>query len=414
MSEPDTFERSLETALRDFAQRGVGAVDTVEFVTRVAGSAGPHPLPWTTIGRLAWLLLVVALLAALLASAVFVGARLTDRSDDRAVLVRAFEPRDASVVAVSPDGTLLATAGGGVALLDVDTGDVRKTLRATDPAAFTVYDIAFSPDSALVALVSGRCTTPGPRVQVWDVESGELVLQRLEDFEHLVTSVAFSPDGTTLAVGTGCIFYGPDSAYVKAWDIASGAQLLDIELPVVHDFVGAVAFSPDGALLAVTHGHGAATDWATGNASLSARWAISLLDATTGRLRLELGEASGAARSTLAFSPDGTRLASINGEARVWDVVSGDELPRLEGPASGLQDVAFSPAGHVIACERDHVRSWDTATGALLSEVVVDHMPVGPEPVVTTDCRLAVLRDDVVLVTYAGGYSLRLWRVPVR
>lgn len=131
MPEPDAFERRLQVALRDFAERGVVPVDAVDFAARVAAQRRPgYALSRSAIPGLAWLLLVVALLTVLAASVVFVGARLIDESpEDRAVLIRTFAGPNISAVTVSPNGEMLAaTHYADVVLLDVDTGDVRELL----------------------------------------------------------------------------------------------------------------------------------------------------------------------------------------------------------------------------------------------------------------------------------------------
>jgi hypothetical protein len=76
MPELDPFERSLETALRAFADRGVIPVDAVEFTARVAGRPRGMPSPWRPARRLAWVLLLLAgLLAAMVGGALLVGSQ---------------------------------------------------------------------------------------------------------------------------------------------------------------------------------------------------------------------------------------------------------------------------------------------------------------------------------------------------
>ena len=55
--------------------------------------------------------------------------------------------------------------------------------------------------------------------------------------------------------------------------------------------------------------------------------------------------------SAVAFSPDGTRLASAgtDGTVRLWDPASGQLTATLEGHADGVSAVAFSPDSHRLA-----------------------------------------------------------------
>jgi len=77
MPELDPFERSLETALRAFADRGVIPVDAAEFTARVAGRPRGMLSPWRPAPRLAWVLLLLAgLLAALVGGTLLVGSQL--------------------------------------------------------------------------------------------------------------------------------------------------------------------------------------------------------------------------------------------------------------------------------------------------------------------------------------------------
>jgi WD40 repeat protein len=108
----------------------------------------------------------------------------------------------------------------------------------------------FSPDGTLVAAMSGYS------VRVWDVATGELRLQLLDDvdFDYEAYAVAFSPDGAMLAVGTGCQFGPPGSASVKLFDAASGLLRLDIAMPPLAgdvDYTPLVSDldHPDGTLL---------------------------------------------------------------------------------------------------------------------------------------------------------------------
>jgi WD40 repeat protein len=114
--------------------------------------------------------------------------------------------------------------------------------------------------------------------------------------------------------------------------------------------VYSVAFSPDGKRLATGSGEGAVKLWDTG-----AGQEIGALKGQSYRV------------SSVAFSPDGKRLAtgSFGGAVKLWDTGAGQELLPLKGHSETVSSVAFSPDGKRLATGSDDrtVKLWDVATG---------------------------------------------------
>jgi WD40 repeat protein len=220
-------------------------------------------------------------------------------------------------LAFSPDGKRLATgdAGGTVRLWEVATGRLLRSLSDTQSSPGEVYAVAFSPDGHYLA--ASRSARP----TVWDTETGRpaFTTAAAEDEGHTssVYAVAFSPDGTHLATA------GQDRT-VKLWAIP-GSPAADTVTPLklVRTLPGrqgpvfALAFSPDGTRLATA-------GWEEWLRVWDVQSGTELFTLPAGNLQ------RGANLIGLAFSADGKRLAAVDTSktVRVY-VLDPEELKRL-------------------------------------------------------------------------------------
>ncbi len=234
-------------------------------------------------------------------------------------LSRGRPSRGRNLVAFSRDGTLAATSGNGVALFEVATGNA--TTLVSDHAVVT-GSMAFSPDGTTLASTGIR------DIHLWDLATG-MVTATLLGHTSLLNSVAFSPDGEILASASW-------DQTIKLWDAATGA---DIRTLSSNSWITVAAFSPDGSRIASGHGNGTARVW----------------DVATGETTVTLEGGHTLAVETVAFSPDGTTLATGGyGVHRLWDLTTGastltqEKLPQ-ESPWQPIQTVFFDAAGTALA-----------------------------------------------------------------
>ena len=114
-----------------------------------------------------------------------------------------------------------------------------------------VSSVAFSPDGKTLAAGYSVNDLGGGGVVLWDVATRQRLMEApLPVNEGSVLSIAFSPDGKTLAAGyIGVVGSGSDGGVVL-WDVATRQRLMEAPLPVKEGAVFSVAFSPDGKILA--------------------------------------------------------------------------------------------------------------------------------------------------------------------
>jgi WD40 repeat protein len=226
-------------------------------------------------------------------------------------------PRGVSRIALSPDGKTIAAAEAWkegekgaykhcLTLWDLGSGKVKASLADESTPA-----LAFSPDGKVLArsvyVIKDNQIT-AVEVRRRDLTSGhDLPALPNTAGKNPLNCIAFSSDGRTLA---GADFQGQ----ILLWDTAS-AEVRTIIKQEDRRRVTSLAFAPDGRTLAATVGDRPGRDHEPG--------LIVLWDAATGQRRLELTGHTNAVL-TVAFSPDGRLLASGSSDrtVRLWDVTS--------------------------------------------------------------------------------------------
>ena len=197
----------------------------------------------------------------------------------------------------------------------------------------------------------------GSDLRIWDVNSGKECLAIPlpgRQIAEVMQSVAFSPDGARLAVLTAPI--GLDVSHsvreVRVWDSGSAKELLQLRGATTGS--SGLAYSPDGGRLLEIGGAGASHR---------------LRDAGSGQEILELvSDANAGSTWAIAFNPDGSRVAggSADGKARIWDVRAGgakggrvaDRV--LDAKTTPISQVAWSADGRRVStsCYGGKVMTW--------------------------------------------------------
>ena len=324
---------------------------------------------------------------------------------------------------------------------------------------------AFSPNGRHVVIAGDDGT-----VRIFDINNGNTIFMGavtvIEGHTSGIRSIAFSPDGQTLAT---------DSVMATLWDVETQTQLRRLSGSVGGTQGRGMAFSPDGQILALAGGK-RTVSFIEVNTGLPARTidvgffdvvfspdlkicagfregSIYLVDTDTGVLLHEVptpltpksfgvtinnetGEAEpaefGGGRasiSVMTFSPDGRMLAggASNGWILIWDVQTGEQLYLLD-PDIGNHTVslAFSPDGRILASgdRKGVIRLWDTTSGTLRRTILdkrtgaTDSWDNTPShlrtisPVYIGDVySLAFSPDGNVLVSGDGYADIDFWDV---
>jgi len=301
--------------------------------------------------------------------------RLWDLKTGQLIATQPAHPGGVRCLNFDSTGKLLASGGDDQCVRTWNVEGNQLTLRhSLPPHPDVVSSVLFDRAGTLLA---SRCRSQ--LIKIWAPDTGKLV-RSLTDFDAEINSTAFLPDSSA-------VFIASDHEHARLVDPDSGRILTSV-MAGAKIMVSAV--NPKGNLLATAAGTN-----------------VHLWDAKTGDLIRTVGDESNRHSDdvyALAFSPDGTTLASGSDDNRVilWSVATGAQKTALLGHTHWVRGLAFSPNGRQLASASydQTVSIWNTADGRLL------HTLTGH----TQSVRAVAFRSDGKMLA-TGGFepAIRLW-----
>ena len=278
------------------------------------------------------------------------GLRTFEAAKHRSVFPLRGHVREVTCAEFSPDGRQIASgsADDTIQLWDAATGQRRAIFRGHTEG---IRGVAFSRDSQRIIGVSGN-----GEIKCWNVITGQELFAH-DGHKGCVECVALSPEGRRIV--SRC-----DDGIIRVWDSTSKEEATwDYPYHTGFRIWGSMAISPDGNRLVVESSRGAN---------------LSLCDANTGQEIWTVSTMSWGDVQVLAFSPDGSRIASgasvLEGEhdigaIRIWEAATGRELCNMKLNIKDwrVDSVAFSPDGKsIVSGSNGFLRLWDVVTGQQL------------------------------------------------
>ena len=294
--------------------------------------------------------------------------------------------RSVTSIALSPDTKMLAFAAiDHVVLLDLVERKQKELRVPKGDLNKMSFRVAFRPTKTGAPVLA---TTFDNTVVLWDTKTGE----QLGTLEHFITAevkaIAFSPDGKLLASS------GTDFWYI--WDVEKREQIFRGKtLPY------GLAFSPDGKTLATANNDGTVELW----------------DVASGKETRHIDVKNNVIES-ICYSSDGKLLigggyqslpqtTGLEASFKIWDAATGKERDIKAAPITSLEAIALSPDGKILASgsSEKKIRLWNLAAGQA-------DQPLGDHASAVID--LAFSADATLLASTGLQEKVRFWDMTTR
>ena len=283
-----------------------------------------------------------------------------------------------------------------LAITDRDTS-LKAELKEDSISA--IFALAFNTNRSILAsgggdtqfkiFISNMNGSDDNTIRLWDVSDFQLspqipinptrnIIANLMGRRGVINSVAFSPDGFTLASGSS-------DKTVKLWDSFNGTEIRTF---IGHSkAVNSVAFNSDGEILASGSSDGTVKLWDSFNGT---------------EIRTLIGHSN--IIHSVVFSPRGQLLASGSSDSsiKLWDVNEGKEIYTLHGHSDVVRSVAFSPDGKILASGSSDrtVRLWKIWNGKEI-RTLFEHS----DQIIST----AFSPDGEILASSSSDGTIKLW-----
>ncbi len=269
---------------------------------------------------------------------------------------------------------LVGMAGGATAaeVQSKSADEVKAKIFVQLGHSSSIYSVAYSPDGHIAASGSSD-----KNIKLWDVASGR-ELRTLTGHSDVVGSVAFSPDGRTIVSASW-------DETIKLWEVSSGLELYSVKNPRTAQSMniprkaifGSVAFSPDGRTIAAGDIFGSLWILDAASGKVLNSWIC---------YDYIVNSSHSPGINSFAYSSDGrTIVTSGDHDIKVWEASTGRQLRSLSMGADLASTIALSPDGHTLVASRytKDTTLWDISNmqlmDTLLSRVSISAAAFSPD-----------------------------------